>query len=233
MMIVKRDIEVMGWILEQKFMTVEQVRRVFWNETEAGKMNSYRRLLKLYGGGYLKRSRSSIYRNVLYLVTAMGLKGLRAVGRDRGLSESADVDSGNYKHDVAVTDIRIMFHKWGYDDWASERVIEAHEKLRRVPDGMVYHRGKGYAIEFESTQKSKSRYEDIFIEYELERKIEGVIYIVDTSVLLAKLCKMASSYLKIRFVHLKHLQEQKLDSVLVSAKAQGTLAEFLNTGVPE
>lgn len=232
MKIKPRDIEVMVWILEQKFMTVEQVKKVFWKDTVAGIKNTYRRLWKLQKGGYLRRSRRNIYRNVLYLITAFGLRQLRAFGRYQGLSENLDVDYRSYKHDAAVTNIRIMFHKWGYSDWASERVIAMHHNdLRRVPDGMIYHGGRRYAVEYESTQKSKERYDEIFLEYELERQIDKVIYVVDTPTLLSKLCEKASACKKIRFVRLQHLQEQGLNSLLTSTKSQGSLSDLLERSV--
>ncbi len=66
MKIVSRDIEVMGWILEQKFMKVNQVKRVFWKDIGEKSIEAYRRLFELQKAGYLKRSKKSIYRNVLY-----------------------------------------------------------------------------------------------------------------------------------------------------------------------
>jgi len=231
MRVVNRDIEIMGWILEQKFMTVDQVIDVFWIGTESGRKEGYRRLLELQREGCLKRCKSGIYRNLMYLVTASGLKVLRVSGRDRGLSENVDLDYASYKHDVVVTDIRIMFHKWGYRDWASERIVAKHNNLRRVPDGVIYQGDKCFAIEYESTQKSKKRYEDIFLEYELERQIDKVIYVVDTLALFKKLCTMAGSYKKPRFVQFQHLQEKQLNCLLVGVKEQIPLRDLLNTGV--
>jgi len=231
MRIGKRDIEVMGWMLEQKFLTIDQARRVFWKDTEGGEREAYRRLLQLKREGYLKTSKKSIYRNVLYMVTAEGMKVLRVYERDRGLNENSDLDNACLKHDVVVTDIRIMFRKWGYGDWASERVITRHIALRRIPDGVVYHGGKCFAIEYESTRKSQKRYEDIFLEYELERQIDKVIYIVDTSVLLTTLCAKAASYKKIRFVQFQDLQERQLNSTLVGAGGREALGEILNAEV--
>ncbi len=230
MKITTRDVEMMGWILEQKFMTVEQVKRIFWKEIESGSKEAYRRLLELQRAGYLKRSKRSIYRNVLYLVSARGLRQLKVFGRDRGLSEVFDVDYASYKHDVVVTDLRILFGEWGFKDWACERMLSLHKNLRRLPDGMIYHNGKQFAVEYESTQKSKRRYGDIFLEYQMDKQIENVLYVVETTSLLEKLSVVASNYKKIRFVRFQDLARDQLSANLISAHAQESLHQILGIG---
>lgn len=227
MKIMRRDVEAMGWILEQKFMTVHQVERVFWKGRGEKSIEAYRRLLELQRAGYLKRSKSGIYRNVLYLVSARGLRQLKIFGRDRGLSEVFDVDYASYRHDAMVTDLRIMFGEWGFNDWASERVLSLHKNLRRLPDGMIYQQGKQFAIEYESTQKSKQRYGDIFLEYQMERQIEKVLYVVETPGLLEKLSVEASICKKLRFVRFQDLARDQLHATLISAHAQESLHDLL------
>ncbi len=222
-----RDVEVMGWILEQKFMTVEQVKRVFWKDIKCGSKEAYRRLLALQRAGYLKRSKRSIYRNVLYLVSARGLRQLKVFGRDRGLSEVFDVDYASYKHDVVVTDIRIQLHEWGYTHWACERVLCMHNNLRRLPDGLLQHKGKCFAVEFEGTQKSKQRYGDIFLEYQLDKQIDRVLYIVDTPGLLIKLRTEAAICKKLRFIQFHDFAEHQLNAPVQGAQGQESLADLL------
>lgn len=231
MKIVNRDIEVMGWILEQKFMTVEQVERIFWKDVTENSIEACRRLYELQKGGYLKRSRKSLFRNVLYIVTGSGLRQLKAFGRDRGLCEVADVDYSGFKHDVVVTDLRVLFHEWGYTDWMSERIMSKRNDLRRLPDGMIHHRGKYIAIEYESTQKSKDRYRDIFLKYELDEHVDKVIYVVDVPELVTKLGVEAVNYDKPCFVTLHDLQEHQLNAHLKSAGEQNSLHELLERRV--
>ena len=59
MVLTLRDIEIMGWILEQKYMTVEQVKRVFWPGVAKSNIETYRRLSKLQKAGFLKRGGKS------------------------------------------------------------------------------------------------------------------------------------------------------------------------------
>lgn len=94
----------------------EQIRKEFWREESKKSIEEYRRLNELERAKLLRRSTESFYRCILYLVTG---RGVRSFGKDQGLSES-EVRYSNYKHDVAVTDLRILFDQWGYKDWLSE-----------------------------------------------------------------------------------------------------------------
>lgn len=232
MKIMNRDIEVMGWILEQKFMTVNQVVKVFWRGASEKNTEAYRRLIILQKEGCLKRSRNSFYRNVLYVVTGSGLRLLKSFGRDRGLCDVFDVDYSCYKHDLLVTDLRILFHEWGYTDWMSERILSKRGGLRRLPDGMIHHKGKYIAIEYESAGKSKDRYRDILIKYELDGQIDKVIFIVETPELVTKLSKEAMNYEKLYIVQLEELQKHQLDAQLKNFCERNTLRGLLE-GRPE
>ena len=227
MKIMERDIEVMGWILEQKFMTEQQVRRIFWKDITEESREAYKRLYELQKEGYLKTSKKKIYRHALYLVTRNGVNQLKSFGRNRGLGELADADYSNYKHDIAVTDLRVLLHDWGYTDWVSERVLARRNDLRRIPDGMLYHRGKYFAIEYELTQKSKDRYREIFYNYELDNQVDEVVYIVETPEMAAKLSQEAATCNKLHFVPLADLQKNQVNAHLRGIFDQCSLHELL------
>ncbi len=227
MKITARDIEIMGWMLEQKFMTREQVRKVFWKDISEKSTEDYRRLYELMKAGFLKRSKYGFYKHVLYMVTANGLRELKSFGRHRGLCELADVDYSHYKHDVAVTDIRIIFNSWGYTDWLSERVLSKLYQLRRLPDGMIYNRGKYVAVEYESSQKSKERYRDIFFDYEMDDHISQVIYIADTPSLVEKLKGEAATCGKLHFLTLQELQTNQMNAHLQGVFEKSSVHELL------
>ncbi len=227
MKITKRDIELMGWVLEQKVMTRKQIRQIFWKDISDKSIEDYRRLNELKKEGYLKTSKKEIYKEILYLVTGKGVKQLRAFSRNRGLCELCDAGYSNYKHDGVVTDIRVMLHKWGYEDWVSERVMARRNDLRRLPDGIIHHRGKYFAIEYEATQKSKSRYREIFYNYELDDSIDHVVYVVDTPELVTKMSELAATCGKIFFVQLEDLEENQVNASLSNEFDQLTLHELL------
>jgi hypothetical protein len=227
MKMMKRDIEVMGWILEQKFMTERQVREVFFEGISARSREAYKRLYELQKNGYLKTSKRSIYRHGLYLVTASGLQQLRAFCRDRGLGELVDADYSNYKHDIAVTDIRIIFHELGYTDWVAERIMSKRGGYRRLSDGAVHHHGKYFAIEYESSQKSRGRYREIFYNYDLDENFEAVIYIVDTPEFITKIQKEALNCPKVYFAVLEDFCKDRMDMKLSHCEGTKSLHRLL------
>lgn len=227
MKIMDRDIEIMGWILEQKFMTRKQIRKIFWRDLSDKSTEDYRRLCELRNEGYLKTSKRSFYKQALYLATAKGVRQLKAFGRNRGLGDLVDADYSNYKHDSAVTDIRILLHDWGYKDWVSERVLGRRNDLRRIPDGMIYHRGKYFAVEYESSQKSKDRYREIFYNYELDNQVDAVIYIVDTPEMVQKLSQEAATCNKLHFVPLEDVQKNQVNAHMRGIFDECSLHELL------
>ncbi len=227
MKIMPRDVQIMRWIHEQKFMTEGQIRRVFWKGISENSREGYKRLSELERAGYLKRSKKDLYRYGLYLVAAKGIRQLRAFVYDQGLGELNDIEHSLYKHDTSVTDLRILFYGWGYTDWVCERVLYKRNDLRHLPDAMVYHHGNYFAMEYESSQKSKRRYNDIFLEYQMERQIYAVIYVVEIKEMAERLCRTASSYKKIFFTTFQELEEQKLETELKRTKGSCFLKEIL------
>ena len=229
MKITERDIELMGWILEQKFMTEKQVRQVFWKGTTKKSRNAYKRMNELQKAGFLRTNDKSTYREAIYTVSTKGIRELRAFNRNRGLGETSDVGYTNYKHDSVVTDIRIMFHGWGYTDWVSERVLSKRNDLRQVPDGMIFHRDRYTAIEYESSQKSKHRYREIFNNYEFDRHVDQVLYIVGTPELAEKVSKEASLCSKLYFVSLGDIERDQTSVMLRSDSGMCSLRQLLET----
>jgi len=212
--IMERDVGLMQWMLEQKFMDAGQVRGVFWKEAKAESKEVHRRLRELEKTEFIKRSGKDIFRFLLYVVTKKGLRVLSSLGNTRGLSVLDDVDYSSYRHDSEVTDLRIWFHNQGFTEWLSERVLAKHYSLRHLPDGMLYHGGQYLAIEYETAQKSRQRYRDIIYNYELEDQVSEVLYIVGNERLKVKLKEMASSCEKIHFRTPVDLKGQLADTSL-------------------
>jgi len=225
--IMPRDIQIMRWIHEQKFMTERQIRQVFWKGVSENSREDYKRLSELEKAGYLKRSKQNLYRYVLYMVSAKGIRQLKGSGHEQGLGEIHDVDYSLYRHDMAVTDLRILFHVWGNTEWVCERVLSKRNDLRHLPDAMIYHQGKYLAVEYESSRKSKRRYDEIFLDYQFDRQIQAILYVVDTKEMAERLCRVAALYGKIFFATLQELVEQKLDAQLKRTKGLCVLKRLL------
>jgi hypothetical protein len=222
-------LDLMGWILEQKFMTEKQVRQVFWNSSIQDNREAYRRLSKLEKAGYLKTNKKRVFSNELYLVTKKGVGQLKEFNRDRCLEELTETDYSNYRHDLAVTDIRILFHSLGYTYWLSERVLAKRNDLRWLPDGMIFNRNEYIAVECESSQKSKRRYREIFYHYELNSRVHKVLYIVSTPELVQKLLREASTCSKLHFVSLENLGNDLLKAKLETKGTSSTLHDLLES----
>ncbi len=212
--ITDRDVGLMQWLLEQKFMDAGQVRSVFWKESKEECKEVHRRLGELEKAGLIRRSTKDIFRFLLYVATKEGVKVLSSLGNTRGLSALDDVDYSSYRHDSEVTDLRIWFHNQGFTDWLSERVLAKHYRLRHLPDGMLHHEGQYLAIEYETAQKSNERYRAIIYNYELENQIAEVLYIVRSEQLKAKLQKMAAACEKIYFRTPENLKGRLADTNL-------------------
>ncbi len=227
MKITERDIEVMGWILEQKFMIEKQVRRVFWKGVSQKSCAVSKRLNKLQEEGFLKVNKERMYGSLVYLVTRKGVGQLKEFNRSRGLGEVRDADYSNYRHDLAVTDIRILFHELGYTDWESERVLSKNNDLSRVPDGMIFNKDKYIAVEYESSQKSKERYREIFYRYELDSHINKVLYVADTRKRSEKLTREVSACAKPHFASIEDIQRDRARARLKNIEGECSLLELL------
>jgi hypothetical protein len=83
------------------------------------------------------------------------------------------------------------------------------------------------AIEYEASQKTKKRYRKIFLNYELDRKIHEVLYIVDSKELVQTLIDEASKYSKVRFTTMAELKKDALNTRITNSKGTTSLYEVL------
>jgi hypothetical protein len=227
MKITDRDIEILGWILEERFMTERQIKRVFWKDITEKSREAYRRLRELEKERYLETDKERIYQWAVYSIPRKGARLLMKFGRNQGLGESHN--AVYCRHDSVVTDIRILFHELGYTQWLSERVLSKRNDFRRIPDGMVFYQDRYIAIEYESSQKSKRRYKKIFLDYELDRLLDKVLYITSTLELSQKLLKEAAYYHKLYFVGIQDLQRDGVYTRLKNLDEECSLQDFFET----
>lgn len=231
MKLMPRDLEIMRWIQEQKFMSPDQIRRMFWSGITENSREDYRRLNELRGAGYLKTSKGNIYRQQLYLVTYSGMRQLKTSGYGHGWIEQDAYSFVHYAHDLVVTDLRIMFDQCGYKDWRSERVLAKTKDFRNLSDGMIFHNGNHIAVEFEATQKSQKRYDDIFIDYCFDRDVEGVIYVAATAGIAERICKEGLKWDKFFVTTFQELQTNKLETRCVGKDMGFSLRDYIEERV--
>ena len=226
MYLTERDIEILEWILEQKYMTEDQIKRVFWKGTTEKSREAYIRLSELRKEGILQVLDPEIYRYFHYAVTKKGVKVLKRGGGNAGLKAIDQIDDMTFYHDKVVTEIRILFHEMGYQGWFSERRLSKFGGYKRLPDGMLYYEGKSLAIEWEASQKARRRYVRLFLDYYTHRDIDYVLFIVKKPRLIPKLMDACGTLEKVYFTTLNDLQRDKKRAKIIKKDEAITIEEL-------
>lgn len=175
-----RDLEIFGFVLEQKFASLEQiyfrffdVRKVVTDPMPAGLHVTRQRLQILKRHGFLKSEKVYSEAKSLYLVTALAVGVLRSKKPHLAdLKVISQIDFRNYEHDTKVNDCRIAIERTGkIIRWLPERKLRAQGfesdfswdalPSELVPDGIfITSKGERVAFEIETTPRKKSRYEE-------------------------------------------------------------------------
>jgi len=184
-----RDYEVLRYILEQKFLSREQVTKWFYKSDDV----SYKKLQKLMLSGDLKKEPVVLNSKDHFLITGLGLRALAERGVN-GIRPASSIDIRCYFHDRTVTDIRLLFEDIGLaKDWKSERILKAEngsflsarQTGKKIPDGMFLSpAGKRIAFELELVPKENSRYKKILAGYQ---DVDRVFYVVRGEALFNRL----------------------------------------------
>jgi hypothetical protein len=173
-----RDLEILSFLLDQKFASLEQIYFRFFDVRNSSKdplpngLHVTRQRLQI-----LKRAKLISTEKVfsesksLYLVTLFGFEVLQSKNpTDAYAKPQLTVDYRNYSHDSKVNDCRIALERAGkVTKWISERKIRlegfksefAFEELPKqiVPDGVfVSDTGKRIAFEIECSARKKTRF---------------------------------------------------------------------------
>lgn len=176
----ERDVELLGFLLDQKFASLEQiyfrffdVRKAVTDPLPSNLFVTRQRLQILKRAGLVTSQRVFSEAKSLYLLTQLGFQIFR--GRrphDAFAQPTREVDFRNYEHDTKVNDCRIAIEKTGkVMKWLPERRLRSqgfesefsfHELPKElVPDGLfVSSKGERIAFEIETTPRKKSRYEE-------------------------------------------------------------------------
>ena len=156
--------DMMRFMGEQKFVTVEQLsRRFFPNEVGRTNRTCYRRILKLKRYALVESRTARLGGKVVYQVASMGVQEL---SRCEGwaLPYLGRVDGRHFEHDLRLTDVRIALHSLGVERWLSERILRKKRYAGHVPDALLRLGNRKCSLELELTQKRKGRYRQMFKE---------------------------------------------------------------------
>ncbi|MFV8250496.1 replication-relaxation family protein [Bdellovibrio bacteriovorus] len=163
-----RDLEILEFILDMKFASIEDIFEKFFKVTLAGeeaKSNEWavRRLQQLAKAGYLKGVHSFSERTKFYLAT---IKAYQEVSRNKPeeevLKPSRVIDHRTFDHDRLVLEARIMLeNKRAASCWVSDKKLRSSTELSggltlsNVPDG-IYKSENGQKVAFEIELSKKS-----------------------------------------------------------------------------
>jgi hypothetical protein len=181
----ERDVDLLGFLLEQKFASLEQVYFRFFDSRQTvseplppGLHVTRQRLQILRRAGLISTQKVFSESRSLYLLTHLGFQVFR--GRrphDAFAYPVKTVDFRNYEHDTKVNDCRIAIERTGkVMKWLPERRLRiqgfesqfSYSELPRelVPDGIfISSKGERIAFEIETTPRKKRRYEEKLDEF--------------------------------------------------------------------
>lgn len=176
----ERDVEILGFLLEQKFASLEQLYFRFFDAREKvtdplppNLHVTRQRLQILKRAGLVASQRVFSEPRSLYLLTSLGFQIFRSRRpHDAFAPPMRSVDFRNYEHDTKVNDCRIAIERTGkVMRWLPERRLRmqgfesqfswAELPKELVPDGIfISSKGERIAFEIETTPRKKSRYEE-------------------------------------------------------------------------
>lgn len=174
-----RDVEILGFLLDQKFGSLEQLYFRYFDAREkvtdplpAGLHVTRQRLSQLRRAGLISTARVYSEAKSLYLLTSLGhqiFSGKRPL--DAFAMPMKTVDFRNYEHDTKVNDCRVAIERTGkVMKWLPDRRLRmkgfesqfSWEKLPKeiVPDGIfISSKGERIAFEIETSPRAKRRYQ--------------------------------------------------------------------------
>jgi hypothetical protein len=223
-----RDYEVMRYILEQKFLSREQITKWFYKTLDIAKV----RLWKLIFSGYLKKEPIALSSKDHFLITGLGLRALAERGVN-GIRPASSIDIRCYFHDRTVTDIRLLFEDIGLaKDWKSERILKAEngsflsarQTGKKIPDGMFLSpAGKRIAFELELAPKENSRYKKILAGYQ---NVDRVFYVVRGDALFNRLRGLMTN--KMLISRLEDIEKDILSAEVFWGSNRITIKELID-----
>ncbi len=193
----KRDEDLMRSIFEEQFLELKTVSKYFFGGSFRGASRRIRKLVNLRLLKYEVLSLSGKPK-----VVRLSINGLRVV---RGVSpfevrQKRKVSLSTFTHDSMVSETRLRLCSVFDATWIPEKAMKIHA-FKKIPDGIVLFRsGKRIAVELENSIKGKSRYEEMWREWENHDFIL-VLYVATTVVVYRALQARIKNFqtTKVRF----------------------------------
>jgi len=208
-----RDYEILTWLVQMKFMLLDQITSVFFKGCNSHRA-PYRRMLKLMKAGLIETKRVYTESRDLYLPTKKAAKLLMRRGGSYALGLSKDKDFANYEHDKTLIDLRILFRDLGIKTWIPERILRSARPAGSCPDALLVTSNYLYAVEYERTEKKLTRYKEIVERYN-RGNYHAVLFICRDQLLVKKIKSIASSR-RFYFITLEDLMRNRENAVFIS-----------------
>jgi len=210
-----RDYELLSWLVQMKFMLLDQITSVFFKSCNPNRA-PYRRMLKLMKAGLVETKRVYIESSDLYVPAKKAAGLLMKQGVPYSLGISKDKEFAHYKHDKALIDLRILFRELGIGAWIPERVVRSIKPRGSSPDALLVTKRYAYAIEYERTEKKLTRYKEIFERYESRDNYDAVLYICFNEAFISKIKKEYYPSRKFYFITLERLLKDRENATFLS-----------------
>lgn len=223
--ITERDIEILKFCHEQKYMTLDQITRGFFPGTRNKYKVPLRCINRLMRRGLLRSCKRGIGIPALYLA---GMEGVRLLERENriGLPYIKAVDWEKCERDLWVTDVRLVFEKSGFK-WTPGRILKGHNPHKKFSDGKAEIRGHVFSVEVESRQIKHDKYQWIFGKRCRDRQEERILYVVGDEKAKAERLRQAKDYKRIYFVSVDELRILEGAAVFVNSDDAEIILEDL------
>ena len=225
----KRDVEVLKFAHEQRYLCYNQISDTFWKGCSEDANACKHRVAKLVSVGYLSKQYSGRKKLDVYFASEKAVELLKTRSLDSGIPALRITrDFERYiSHDLHVTDLRILFRDLGWHEWTSERVLRERDHLYHRPDGVLTVRGQKIAIEFENRiTKNKDRYKEMF-EYYDDHDGYKLLFVIVLKDIRDWLLDLRYNVRKVWFVDYEELMELKEKTLLENMRGSFELGRLL------
>lgn len=168
-----RDMEILKFLLEMKFSSLEEIHVKFFRDTRFGlKSTSLRwvreRVAALIEAGFV-RAVAGIFKKTLYVATQRSYLYLKnSFGVDKCCRPIQEIDKHTLNHDLTLVQVRLeLEEKSSGLSWISEKYMMDHSQVfagftsEFRPDAIYSIKGNSQiALELELARKSKKRYQE-------------------------------------------------------------------------
>lgn len=166
-----RDLDILEFVLEMKFATIQDIHSKFFRFTRSGQESSSlrwaRERLAILVRTKMLEPLKEVCHKTLYVLTQKGYLYLRNSRDQKNYCRPLlDVDGRTFDHDQRVIQSRIALESSGQiKEWISERQLSEIDEVKKYlptefrPDAIYINpQGQKVAFELEIARKSKDRY---------------------------------------------------------------------------